>query len=109
MKPSLFIATPMYGGLCYGTYLESMLKLQAWLISKDIDAYFSFLYNESLITRGRNTLVNDFLKGDATHMMFIDADISFEPEHFFKMLDADVDIICGVYPKKETSTEILYR
>ena len=100
-KPSLFIATPMYGGLCYGTYFESMLKLQAWLISKDIDAYFSFLYNESLITRGRNTLVNDFLKGDASHMMFIDADISFEPEHFFKMLDADVDIICGLYPKKE--------
>ena len=101
MKPSLFIATPMYGGLCYGTYFESMLKLQAWLIHKDIDAYFSFLYNESLITRGRNTLVNDFLKGEATHMMFIDADISFDPAHFFKMLDADVDIICGLYPKKE--------
>jgi hypothetical protein len=33
--------------------------------------------------------------------MFIDADISFEPEHFFKMLDADVDILCGLYPKKE--------
>ena len=101
MKPSLFIATPMYGGLCYGTYFESMLKLQAWLIHKDIDAYFSFLYNESLITRGRNTLVNDFLKGEATHMMFIDADISFDPAHLFKMLDADVDIICGLYPKKE--------
>ena len=42
MKPNLFIATPMYGGLCYGTYLESMLKLQAWLNAKDIEAYFYF-------------------------------------------------------------------
>lgn len=101
MKPNLFIATPMYGGLCYGTYLESMLSLQANLIVKDMDAYFSFLYNESLITRGRNTMVNDFLKSDCTHMVFVDADIHFKPEHLFKMIDADVEIICGLYPKKE--------
>ena len=101
IKPNLFIATPMYGGLCYGTYLESMLKLQAWLNAKDIEAYFSFLYNESLITRGRNTLVNDFLKSDSTHLMFIDADIQFEAQHLLKMIDSDVEIICGLYPKKE--------
>ena len=68
MKPNLFIATPMYGGLCYGNYMESMLSLQANLIAKDYDAYFSFLYNESLITRGRNTLVNDFLKIGRAHV-----------------------------------------
>ena len=101
MKPNLFIATPMYGGLCYGNYMESMLSLQANLIAKDYDAYFSFLYNESLITRGRNTMVNDFLKSDCTHMVFIDADIHFQPSHLFKMVESDVEIICGLYPKKE--------
>ena len=100
-KPNLFIATPMYGGLCYGTYFESMLSLQANLIAKDMDAYFSFLYNESLITRGRNTLVNDFMQSDCTHMVFIDADIQFQPSHLFKMIESDVEIICGLYPKKE--------
>lgn len=34
-------------------------------------------------------------------MMFIDADIRFNPEHIFPMLEADKDIICGIYPKKE--------
>ena len=101
MKPNLFIATPMYGGLCYGNYMESMLSLQANLIAKDMDAYFSFLYNESLITRGRNTMVNDFIKSDCTHMVFIDADIHFNPHDLFKMVEADVPIICGLYPKKE--------
>jgi hypothetical protein len=101
MKTNLFIATPMYGGLCYGNYMESMLSLQANLIAKDMDAYFSFLYNESLITRGRNTMVNDFIKSDCTHMVFIDADIHFNPHHLFKMVEADVPIICGLYPKKE--------
>ena len=105
MKPNLFIATPMYGGLCYGNYMESMLSLQANLIAKDMDAYFSFLYNESLITRGRNTMVNDFIKSDCTHMVFIDADIHFNPHHLFKMVEADVPIICGLYPKKEINWE----
>ena len=100
IKPNLFIATPMYGGLCYGTYLESMLKLQAWLNAKDIEAYFSFLYNESLITRGRNTLVNDFLKGDATHLMFIDADIEFQTEDILKLYAHKKDVVVGAYPKK---------
>ena len=33
--------------------------------------------------------------------MFIDADIRFNPEDIVKMIEADKDIICGIYPKKE--------
>jgi hypothetical protein len=34
-------------------------------------------------------------------MMFIDADIRFNPNDIFPMMEADKDIICGIYPKKE--------
>jgi hypothetical protein len=34
-------------------------------------------------------------------MMFIDADIRFNPNDIFPMIEADKDIICGIYPKKE--------
>ena len=43
----------------------------------------------------------DFLSSDATHLMFIDADINFNPQDIPKMVQADKDIICGIYPKKE--------
>jgi hypothetical protein len=33
--------------------------------------------------------------------MFIDADIAFNPNDIPRMVDADKDIICGIYPKKE--------
>jgi hypothetical protein len=33
--------------------------------------------------------------------MFIDADIKFDPRDVLSMLEADKDIICGIYPKKE--------
>jgi hypothetical protein len=59
--------------------------------------------NESLVTRARNELVNNFLSlGDrATHLMFIDADISFKATSVIEMLLADKDVVTGAYPLKE--------
>ena len=100
-KPHLFIATPMYGGMCAGYYTQSMLTLQKQAQDAGITLSFSFMFNESLITRARNALAHGFLTTKATHLMFIDADIKFIPEQIFPMLEADKDIICGIYPKKE--------
>ena len=55
----------------------------------------SVLVNESLITRGRNALVNQFMKTDADYLFFIDSDIQFYGDQVLPMLDADKDIICG--------------
>jgi hypothetical protein len=57
--------------------------------------------NESLISRARNTLTAKFLHNkDSTHLMFIDADIGWEPWHLLVMLNRDVDVIGGLYPMK---------
>ena len=91
----------MYGGLCYGFYTQSCLKLQTLCRDANVNLSFSYLFNESLIQRARNLLVSHFLKSDATHLMFIDADIHFNPADIIPMMEADKDIICGIYPKKE--------
>jgi hypothetical protein len=100
-EPHVFIATPMYGGMCTGVYTQSMMQLQSVFINSGVKASISFMFNESLITRARNALTAQFLKSDATHLLFIDADIRFQAEHIMWMLQADKDIICGIYPKKE--------
>lgn len=97
----LFIATPMYGGQCFGYYTQSLMQLQNILRDNKVDMAASFLFNESLIQRARNALVHGFLKTDFTHLMFIDADIHFDPKDVLPMLLADKPIICGIYPKKE--------
>jgi hypothetical protein len=56
--------------------------------------------NESLITRARNDLVFTFLQTPATHLMFIDADINFNPDDVFKMISMNKDVITGAYPTK---------
>lgn len=97
----LFVATPMYGGMCTGMYASAIMQSVGVMGSNRIQMYYSFMMNESLITRARNSMAYDFLNSDATHLMFIDADIGFNPNDIPRMVQADKDIICGIYPKKE--------
>jgi hypothetical protein len=100
-RAKLFVATPMYGGMCTGMYTSGIMQLVGVCGANQMQMYFSFMMNESLITRARNSMAYDFLETDATHLMFIDADISFNPNDIPRMVYADKDIICGIYPKKE--------
>lgn len=98
---NIFIATPMYGGMCCGLYAQSLIKTINLLTAKGHDVSCHFMFNESLITRARNNLTHQFLQSEATHLMWIDSDIKWEPDHLALMLDTDVDVIGGIYPKKE--------
>lgn len=100
-KPKIFIATPMYGGMCAGFYMQSIIQLITTCQANGVDVEFSFMFNESLITRARNSLTNTFLKTDCSHLMFIDSDIKFRAEDVIHMIRADKEILCGIYPKKE--------
>jgi hypothetical protein len=99
-KKKLFVATPCYGGQCLGLYTKSILDLQATCIQYGIECRFSFIFNESLITRARNYLVDEFLRSGCTHLLFIDADIQFNPQDILALLALDFDIAGGPYPKK---------
>ena len=95
------IATPMYGGMCSGEYTRSCLSINMVMNSYNVDVFYAFMYNNSLIPSARNQLASIFLSSDATHMMFIDADIKFEAMDIWKMMCADKDVIAGIYPKKQ--------
>ena len=99
-KNKLFIATPMYGGMAHGLYIKSCLDLQTTMTRYGIETKFSFLFNESLITRARNYLVDEFLRTDYTHLLFIDSDIHYSPQDIIALIALDKDIIGGPYPKK---------
>jgi hypothetical protein len=61
----------------------------------------NLLGNESLITRARNLLVSRFLDDPAaTHLLFIDADIGYDPRQAARMLAFETDVVAGMYPLK---------
>tara|TARA_Y100000593_G_scaffold91494_1_gene180394 strand:- start:311 stop:1087 length:777 start_codon:yes stop_codon:yes gene_type:complete len=96
----IFIGTPCYGGMITADYFKSCMQLVALAASKKIELQFGTIGNESLITRARNTLVQLFMDGDYTHLLFIDSDIAFNPEAVFRMLDYNKDVVTGIYPRK---------
>jgi hypothetical protein len=98
----------MYGGQCYGYYGQAMMQLQNIMSQHKIDTAVSFLFNESLIQRARNALAHGFMKTNFTHLLFIDADIRFNPQDVMSMILADKPIICGIYPKKEINWQAVH-
>jgi len=97
----LFIATPCYGGMVTQRYMYSTVGLLNLARELGFVASLNLLGNESLITRGRNLLVSRFLDDPAaTHMIFIDADIGFDPRQVARMLAFGEDVVAGMYPLK---------
>jgi hypothetical protein len=106
----IFIATPMYGGQCHGTYTKAVADLMTMCTKYGIDARLFFIFNESLITRARNYCADEFLRSDYDYLLFIDSDIHFEAKDVlvlshFATTREDMDVVCGPYPKKAISWE----
>ena len=91
----------MYGGMAAGIYTVSMVQLPAIFLRNRVDSLYAFTSSESLVPNARNVLTDQFLESQATHLMWIDSDIGFNPMDIVSMLIADKDIVCGIYPKKE--------
>ena len=96
MNLHLVIGTPMYGGMCTSEYTQSLLNLSESANKSNVKLTTIFLGNESLIQRGRNTVAHHFMNlPDATHLLFIDADIKFRTQDIVRMIQADKSLIVG--------------
>jgi len=95
------ICMPCYGGMLTESCFMSYIKWSNTCRQLGIDWTMETMTNESLISRARNTLTAKFLHNkESTHLMFIDADIGWEPWHLLIMLNAQKDVIGGLYPMK---------
>ena len=95
------IGAPTYGYKCYTPFAEALIRLEKLAAKEDdFEIEYKFMYQESLITRARNTIVSFFLRSDCTHLMFIDADIDFHPEDVIRLAKHNKDVVVGAYPLK---------
>ena len=110
-KYSIFVGTPMYGGQCAGLFCKSSNDLSSLCAKYGIELRFYYLFNESLVQRARNYVVDEFLRSSCTHLMFIDSDIGFRANDVLSLLGIQTlhpekfDIMTGPYPKKTIAWE----
>jgi hypothetical protein len=99
---NLVIATPCFGGQISALYATSLLKLQK-LVRSYSGFNFKVLFKDgdALITRARASLISQFLDDpSATHLLFIDADIGFEPDQVLRLIECGAEMCAAIYPIK---------
>ena len=105
-KPSVFVGMPCYDSVKRETVM-ALLKLFDKFRSSAIKAQFRII-NSSLVTHGRNMVTCGFLHSNYDYLLFVDADISFEPEAVLRMLVTKKDVICTPYRLKLADLSIKY-
>src|SRR5580692_11691310 len=99
---NLAIGTPCFGGQVSVNYAASLLRLEKALRTySGVSLKVLFKDGDALITRARANLVAQFLDDPAaTHLLFVDADIGFEPEQVLRLIQCGADMSAAAYPIK---------
>ena len=108
-EAKIYIGMPCFGGNLQATTFMSFMQWSNKAHECNVSWGVECVGNESLIPRARNICVSSFLNNPAkfTHLMFIDADITFEPWHLLSLLARDEDVVGGLYAAKSIPTRII--
>lgn len=86
----IFIGTPAYNSMAHTDYLHSIISYY----EHKIPFTLMTIGNESLITRGRNSIISYcYNLTDISHLLFLDADIYLHASGVIRMLQLNKDVI----------------
>jgi len=100
-SPVVYLLTPCFASLCYVNYVHCLMATVELFRKHGIELIVEFCRNDSLVSRARNNLVARAMANPRmTHIMFIDNDISWDPQDILKLVISDKNLVGGIYPLK---------
>jgi len=104
----LYIAVPAYSGEVVADCAHSLCEGVRLLESAGIALTIDFVCGCAYLEHARNILVTRFLRSNATDLLFVDADVGFEPGGILQLAAAKRPFICGIYPKKTADGAVMF-
>ena len=97
----LFIATPAFGHQVTTNYMNSVMRFVSTQHPRlQVSTAIHLQSGMALVTQARNNCVASFMKSDCSHFLFIDADIGFDPEAIYRLLEKDEEVVLTPYAVK---------
>ncbi len=103
------IGTPCYDGRLDVWYVNSLANTIKMSYEKNVEIIPMWVSFDALIQRARNDTIQLALEGGFEDLIWIDSDIEWQPEWFFKLLDYPQDVVGGTYRKKGDREEYVLR
>lgn len=101
----LFIGSPSFSATYCHEYVTSLVDTIKDLQQHGIKTVYKSLPGMHWIDIARDVLAHIFLHTDCTHMLQIDADLGWSPDAARRMIDADKDVVGGLYSIKSDEVE----
>jgi len=98
-KQKLLIATPSYGGTVTVEYFTSIRRLEAKLKAQGVEVDLH-LISFAQVDKVRSYFATRLLLEPFTHLLFVDADMSFDADTVMAMLALDEPVTAVAYPKR---------
>jgi len=87
------------------SYTFSIARSREALSAAGIQSGYYLLQGNCHVDDARNAVVRDFLESDCTELIFLDADVSWEPDALIELCRIDKDLVGGIYPYRRESDE----
>jgi hypothetical protein len=98
-KPRVVIATPLYGHPS-PWFMVAFERLRVGVVASGVEAEWKFT-TIPYIDQARNDLVRQALAYDATHIFWVDHDVTCRPDAVAKLLTHNLPVVGGMYHSKD--------
>lgn len=96
----ILLATPCFGGSVTSGYMLSVIGYAS--SGSSVPMTIMHVGDDALVTRARNTLISNFyFRSDCSHILFVDADISFPANAPLRLFNHQKDLVAGMYPLRD--------
>ena len=108
-KPRIAVGVISYEGQYHGRHMDSVTNLYKMDTGYEINV---IKIEGAICSKGRNGIAREAMAWGAEALLFIDDDISFNPDHFTRIIshlkDDKIDIVGGLYSAKTLPGRWIY-